>query len=585
MNRRLIPTLLAALLFSAQVAANDVVDLVDAVETAEQAEKADKGAESPGSERAPDANLPKQDLTPRLLYQFLLAEIAGSRGQTALSTEAYMDLARGTRDPRVARRATEMALMAKRYEAALGAAKLWAELDPQSIQPRQMVSGLLAATERSDELAEHLAVQLAAAGGNVGELLLQVNRILARYPDKLAAQRLVNKVTEPYLGLAEAHFSRAQAAHVVNDDGSARAELDRALILRPDWEQAALVRAQLTGDSAEAATFLGKFVAANPKANEARLGYARGLVALKRYSEARQEFKTLLAEEGKSGDMAYAVAVLSLQLNDFDEAEKQLKGLVDSNHAEINNARLYLGQIAEERKHWDEALEWYGQITAGNQYLPARMRIAQMLVKQKRLPEARRALQESVAADLSARAQLLIAEAQLLRDAGQASEAYAVLEGGLALHPDQSDLLYETAMAAEKAGNTEVSERYLRRLIEIKPDYAHAYNALGYSLAERNERLEEAQQLIDKALQLAPEDAFILDSKGWVLFRRGDAGAALEALKKAFAIRADPEIAAHMGEVLWALGRKDEARKTWGDAEKTNPGNEALIGTIKKFAP
>lgn len=580
MKRRLLPALLATLVFSAQAADDAGVEKVDAVERVGKADTADKGAD-----QGPAANLPKQELTPRLLYQFLLAEIAGSRGQVDLSAEAYMDLARGTRDPRVARRATEIAVVARRYDAALGAARLWAELDPQASQPRQMIGGLLAATERSDELAGHLAGQLAAAGGNVGDMLVQINRMLARYADKQAAQRLVNTVTEPYLGLAEAHFARAQAAHVASDDALARTELDRALALRPEWEQAALVRAQLTGDSAEAAKFLGQFVAANPKASEARLGYARGLVAEKRYGEARQEFQRLLAEKGGSGEMVYAVAVLSLQLNDFDEAEKQLKHLVETNHAEINNARVYLGQIAEERKRWDEALQWYGQVTAGNQYMAARMRMAQVLVRQAKLPEARRVLQESAAANLAERSQLLIAEAQLLRDAGQPRDSYAVLAEGLAQHPDQPELLYETAMMAERTGSLPVAERHLRRLIEIKPDYAHAYNALGYSLAERNERLDEAQQLIDKALQLAPEDPFILDSKGWVLFRRGDASGALEALKRAFALRADPEIAAHMGEVLWALGRKDEARKTWSEAEKAHPGNEVLLGTIKKFTP
>ena len=580
MKRRLLPALLATLVFSAQAADDAGVEKVDAVERVGKADAADKGAD-----QGPAANLPKQELTPRLLYQFLLAEIAGSRGQVDLSAEAYMDLARGTRDPRVARRATEIAVVARRYDAALGAARLWAELDPQASQPRQMIGGLLAATERSDELAGHLAGQLAAAGGNVGDMLVQINRMLARYADKQAAQRLVNTVTEPYLGLAEAHFARAQAAHVASDDALARTELDRALALRPEWEQAALVRAQLTGDSAEAAKFLGQFVAANPKASEARLGYARGLVAEKRYGEARQEFQRLLAEKGGSGEMVYAVAVLSLQLNDFDEAEKQLKHLVETNHAEINNARVYLGQIAEERKRWDEALQWYGQVTAGNQYMAARMRMAQVLVRQAKLPEARRVLQESAAANLAERSQLLIAEAQLLRDAGQPRDSYAVLAEGLAQHPDQPELLYETAMMAERTGSLPVAERHLRRLIEIKPDYAHAYNALGYSLAERNERLDEAQQLIDKALQLAPEDPFILDSKGWVLFRRGDASGALEALKRAFALRADPEIAAHMGEVLWALGRKDEARKTWSEAEKAHPGNEVLLGTIKKFTP
>jgi Flp pilus assembly protein TadD len=164
-------------------------------------------------------------------------------------------------------------------------------------------------------------------------------------------------------------------------------------------------------------------------------------------------------------------------------------------------------------------------------------------------------------------------------------EAYAVLTNGLIAHPDQPDLLYEIAMLAEKAGKPDDVEPYLRRLIALRPDYAQAYNALGYTFAERNIRLNEARQLIDKALQLAPDDPYILDSKGWVLFRYGDFAAALDILKKAFSLRADPEIAAHLGEVLWNLDRKDEARQIWDDAIKANPNNEALLGTKRKFLP
>jgi len=569
MKRRLLPALLATLALAVH-AADGVGEVAGA---------------NPASEQAPVSNLPKQDLTPQMFYQFLLAEIAGTRGQIALSSEAYIDLARSTRDPRVARRAAEISLFARRYDNALEAARLWSEIEPESPEARQMVTSLLAVSNRDEELSAQLSRDLAAAGKNVGDLLMQVNRILARHPDKVAAQQLVNKVTEPYLGVAEAHFARAQAAHNARDAALAVKELDRALFLRPEWEQAAIVRAQLTADTAEAAKFLGQFVSANPKAHDARLGYARSLVAEKRYADARAEFQTLLTNNPGNSDVLYAVGVLSLQLNDLDEAEKQFKRLAETDYAEINSVRVYLGQIAEDRKQWDEAIKWYGQVTSSNQYLPARMRIAQVLVRQQKLPEARQALQETAAANPAERGQLLIAESQLLREAGRNDDAYAVLADGLASHPEQPDLLYEAALQAEKIGKTEVVERHLRRLIELKPDHAHAYNALGYSLADRNERLDEAQQLIDKALQLAPEDPFILDSKGWVLFRRGDANGALDVLKKAFTLRADPEIAAHLGEVLWTLGRRDEATKTWNDAMKANPGNEMLVGTVKKFKP
>jgi tetratricopeptide (TPR) repeat protein len=529
-------------------------------------------------------NLPAQQLTPQIVYQILLAEIAGSRGQMGLAADAYGDLARSTRDPRIAQRAAEAALIAGRYEQALVSARLWAEIDPTSGQARQMVGGLLATMNRSDDLAAYLSQQLAAAGAEVGPQLMQINRALARFSDKEAMLGIVAKVTEPYLNLPEAHFARAQAAHIAGKSDVALTEAGRALELRPDWEYAALVRAELMPAGPDRTKALGDFVAANPKAQDARLAYARNLVSDHRFADARQEFGKLMADKPDGVEIIYAVAVLSVQLNDYDEAEKQFKRLIDLGYSESNSARLYLGQIAEERKHWDEALKWYDQVTAGGQYLSARMRMAHVLAQQGKQEEARKLLQETAATTLTERSQLLIAEAQLLREAGRHDEAYGVLADGLVRHPDEPELLYEAALAAEKIGKIDVVEHDLRRLIEIKPDHAHAYNALGYSFADRNERLDEAQQLIDKALQLAPEDPFILDSKGWVLFRRGDAGSALDVLKKAFTLRADPEIAAHIGEVLWALGRKDEARKTWDDAAKAAPGNEALAETIKKHS-
>lgn len=571
MKRLLLSALLTALVMSAHAA------------EAEDEEGHGGGVDSAVEQEAPAANVPKVELSPGLLYEFLVAEIAGSRGQMALSADAYLDLAQRTRDPRVARRAAEIAMFGRRYDVALDAARLWSSLEPDAAQPRQTMIGLLTITGRSEELAAHLAQQLQAAGGDVGKALLQMHRVLARHPDKAAARRIAYELTEPYAGLAESHFARAQASYAAGDRAASLAETDRALSLRPDWEQAALLRAQLA--TGEAAGFLREFLVANPGAKEARVAYARTLVSQKRYADARQEFQTLLADNKDNGDAMYAVGVLSLQLGDLDEAEKQLKRLVETNHAEVNSARYYLGQIAEDRKKPDEALAWYGRVHSGNQYLPARMRMAHALAKQQKLGQALHVLRETTAANSQERAQLLVGEAQLLREAGRNQDAYVVLSKGLAEDADQPDLLYETALMAERVGKMDVVESHLRRLIELKPDHAHAYNALGYTLADRGERLAEAEQLIDKALELAPNDPFILDSKGWILFRRGNAEEAADVLKKALSLRPDPEIAAHLGEVLWSLGRKDEARKTWRDAMKDHPDNEVLVGTVKKFEP
>ena len=182
-------------------------------------------------------------------------------------------------------------------------------------------------------------------------------------------------------------------------------------------------------------------------------------------------------------------------------------------------------------------------------------------------------------------ARLIVAESQLLRDAGRHQEAYAFLANSLEAQPDQDELLYEISLVAEKLGQLDVVERHLRRLIALKPDSPQGYNALGYTFADHNIRLDEAAALVDKALSLATDDSFILDSKGWVLFRQGKLDAALETLKKAYAKQPDAEIAAHIGEVLWQMGRKDEARSIWTEANKAHPGNEALNATIKRFLP
>jgi tetratricopeptide (TPR) repeat protein len=531
------------------------------------------------------ARLPDVALTPRLLHEFLVAEIAGQRGQMALAVGTYLDLAKTTRDPRVAKRAAEIALFARRYDAALDAARIWTQADPDSQPARQMLASLLAASGNNDELSLQVSKMLAGAGSEIGPALLRLNRVFARSTDKLAVHRLIDQVTAPYLGIAEAHFARAIAAYDAQDLVAARHEIDRALALRPNWEQAALARAQLAPHDPQTVEELGRFVADNPKANDARLAYARSLVGAKRYEDARSEFNKLLADNPNNADVIYAVAVLSLQLNDRALAETNLKRLVELGYSEADSARLYLGQIAEERKAWDEAIQWYGQVAAGEQYVAAQLRLANVLAQTGRLEDARKRLHDAQTSHPRDRAQLIIGESQLLREAGRHLDAYTVLEAGLAAQPEQPEILYEAALAAEKIGRPEVLERDLRLLIKLKPDNAHAYNALGYSLAERGERLDEAQRLIDKALELAPDDPFILDSKGWLLYRKGNSANALELLKRALTIRPDPEIAAHLGEVLWALGRRDEALKAWDDAAKASPNNEALATTIRRFKP
>jgi tetratricopeptide (TPR) repeat protein len=543
----------------------------------------DASAIAPESENR--ATYPNQELTEALLYEYLLAEIAGQRGSVALSAQAYVDLAKRTRDPRIARRATEIALYARMNNAAIEAATVWHEADPSSTRALQALAGMLVSMGRYDEALPRLKELLAGSASDTATGFTQITRTLANAQDKQAALKLTQNLAADYPQVPEAHFAVARMAANAGEDRLAIDEVRKARQLRPDSEAAVLLEAQLLQKSSveQAGAVLADYLQKYPPAREARLAYARTLVAQKRFTEARAEFEKLMTGMPESTDMAFAVALLSLQLKDYDSAEKYLKGLLATNYRDKDGVRLYLGQVAEERKDLPQALKWYGEVGEGEQYVQAQIRYAQVLARQGKLDAARARLQDAAAKNSQQRIQLTLAEAQLLRDANQPKAAFDLVGRALDRVPNNPDLLYDYAMLAEKIERVDILESSLRKLIEIRPEHAHAYNALGYSLADRNQRLPEAQELIEKALKLAPDDSFIIDSMGWVLYRRGKLKDSLSYLRRAYAGRPDPEIAAHLGEVLWALGERSEAERVWGDAKKESPDNEALANTIKRL--
>jgi tetratricopeptide (TPR) repeat protein len=533
---------------------------------------------------APDS-APDSELSEEVLYELLVGEIAMQRGDPALASQIYVDLAKRTRDPRVARRAMEIASFARLPDAALDAAKIWQSIEPASPQALQMVSALLIAAKRVDEAEPYLEKLLAAEGVNLESGFLQLNRLLSGNPDKAANLRVVRRLAAQQPGLASAHLAIAQAALAAGDDAAALAAVRQAAALRPEWETAAIFEAQVLQkrSAAEAARSLGAFIEKNPAARDARLNYARALVLDKRYPEARKQFEALLAANPGNPEVIYAVGLLAFQLKDFQVAEENMKRLLSLGYRDPNGVRYLLGQIAEEQKQWPRAIQWYKQIDEGEQVLPARMRIAQVMAKQGKLEDARKYLKSVEAESPADQVQLIVAEAQLLREANRNRDAFDMLDQALKKDPDQPELLYDFALTAEKLERFDLLEAKLRKLIQVRPDHAHAYNALGYSFAERNLRLPEAQKLIEQALQLAPEDNFIIDSLGWVLYRQGDLKGAARELRRAYGGRPDAEIGAHLGEVLWVMGEHAEADKVWREALDTSPENETLLKTIKRL--
>ena len=538
-------------------------------------------AQVPGP--SPDKSV--EELSEPTLYDFLLGEIALQRGDLPLAAKTYLDLARRTRDPRVARRAVEVANQAKQPELALEAARLWHDIEPASAHALQVLAATLVAAKRVDEAGPVLEKLFSAEGVSRENAFMQVNRLLGANPDKAANLRAIRNLAAKYPQMPQAHFAVAQAAAVAGEDDAALAAARQAQKLQPEWELAVLLEAQVLQkrSNAAAAKRLGEFVEKYPQSREVRLSYARVLVLEKRLPEARKQFEAVAAANPKNPEVIYAVGLLAYQLKDYPAAEDYMKRVLGLGYRDPEGVRYLLGQMAEEQKAWPRAIEWYEGIQNGDHVMPARMRTANAIAKQGKLDEARAYLKRVAEENPEDQIQLTVAEAQLLRDANRHKDAFSLLSDALGKQPDQPDLLYDLALTAEKLERFDLLETHLRKLIEVKPDHAHAYNALGYSFADRNTRLPEARKLVEKALELAPEDYFIIDSLGWVLYREGDLKGAARELRRAYGGRPDAEIGAHLGEVLWMLGERDEARRVWDESLKAGPENETLQKTIKRL--
>lgn len=553
---------------------------------ASQAFAADEAATRPASKTSLKRAV-SEDLVGRTVYQALVGEFALRQGDAELSASAWGDLALRTRDPQVLARAIEVLIFARKYDAALELADIWLSIEPDSPKAAQARSTLLLHANRLEDLAPQISKLLAQDVAALPANLMQLNRLLARHADKKAVQQLVDRVVVPYDSYPEAHFAMSQAANNAGDELRALSETEKALQLRPDWEPAALIRAQLQVRHAATTAIAGldDFVRRNPTAQDARLLLARFLIAEKRYGESRTHFDELIKQAPNNPEVIYPLAMLTLQQGNAQQGKEQLERLLQTDFPDKSTVRFFIAQIDEELKQPEAALAQYLQVTGGEQYIAARTRAALIQQKQGNLESARETIRATRGSTAAERTQLLLAESQLLREVGRNDEAYAVLEAALVKEPDNTELLYEAALLAERRGKPEVLEVHLKRVLGLKPDHAHALNALGYSLADRNVRLDEAEKLIARALQSAPDDAFIMDSQGWVFFRQGRLDEALKTLQQAYSLKRDGEIAAHVGEVLWVLGRKEEARKVLKEAAQLHPDNEALQAVIKKLLP
>ncbi|NMM36139.1 MAG: tetratricopeptide repeat protein [Glaciimonas sp.] len=538
--------------------------------------------------------LPAAVLTNEILFKLMAAEIAFQRGQWQAAYITTLGVAQETRDPRIARRATEFAMSMSQPAEALSAIRLWRELAPHSEEATQYYLGLVILSDQPAQAQPLLAERLKAASPQErGALIIQIQRLLLRAKNKATAFDMLEQLLAPYASLPQTPLALAQAALAKDDRQRAFKEASSALKAEPDSELAALTLAQMSADQNASVAVLTQFLDSHPQAREVRMAYARILVEQKQFELARAQFETLLKAQPQDLDAIYALGILGVQAQDLGSAEKYLSSYITAlenmphEQRDPTQALLILAQIAEDRNDNTGALRWLEKIAPGElqnpAYFSALLKRAQLIAKQGDLPAAQNLLKNYVGETPQQQAQIVLAQALILREAGLDHAAYSALETGLKRFPDNTELLYDTAMAAEKQQQYKQMEAALRRVIKLEPKKQHAYNALGYSLAERNLRLPEARKLIARALELAPEDPFIMDSMGWVEFRLGNFKQAEALLRRSYALRPDVEIGTHLGEVLWVSGKKDEAQQLWRAALAKEPGNATLKSTLDRL--
>lgn len=527
----------------------------------------------------------------------LAAEFALQGGDVATAANTYYEVAKRSQDAKVAERAVDLLLRARRLDEAKEITTLWQAADGAAARPNQIALALALNTQDQSR-ATDAASRIAALPAETRDAaIMDVARQLAQVRDRDIAVKLATIFTERLPGLAESHYALAVASTGVSNSriNEAMLAIDRALSLRPNWPQAVAVKSRLllsrstTGkngaaDRAEAVTVLETAIAANAEARELRVLLARTQFDLENFADARKRFLDL-AEDGRDDaeEMRLSATLSSFQAKDWDTAEREFSESLSADRGDPGAVLYYLARISESQKRWGEAVERFAQVPRGDRYWESQLRIAGSLAQDKRLLQAMshlRALKPSTEVERLSRAQT---ESALWRDAGDNVKAFEALDAGLAADADNADLLYESAMLAERIDRFEEAEKRLRRVIALQPERAHAYNALGYSFADRNINLDEARTLIERAHKIAPEDAAILDSMGWIAFRQGRAADAERYLKQAYEKFQDSEIAAHLGEVLWSQGRKDEARAVWQAQLKAQPDSDILKKTMSRL--
>lgn len=525
-------------------------------------------------------------------YHILAGEMAAGRGQPGVAATEFLKVLETVPDAGLAARATQLAIAANDEALALRAAFRWQALEPGALEAREILARLLL---RSGDLAGTImqcATIISGHAGGVADGFRHVGQLLgtARVDEQDAALTVMGSLVAQWpqnadayhaLGLMALRFDRLEAA--------ARAALQAMQLDPADHEHELLlagvqVRQQQFREATERVeTLLRSNATARANTAAIRQGFGRLLLDAGLRDEARQQMRLALRHDPDYADARYALAVMATTDRDYAEAERLLLPLLKTERAQ--EAGLQLGRIAENRGDLEQALAYYSAILRGATGLDATLRRAHVLARLERVDEGREIMRQLRYQLPQLSPRFFVAEGEMLLEAGRPGEALDLYSSALDDYPDDPDLRYGRSLAYERLGRIDAAEADLRSLLRRDPDDARALNALGYMLTVHTRRYAEAKSLVSRALALQPEDAAVIDSMGWVHFKLGEPRLALDWLERAYAKFPDPEVAAHLGEVLWTLGEQDRARQIWDEALARDPAHPALKETVERLRP
>ena len=519
----------------------------------------------------------------QLMYEVMVAELAGRRGQLDQALAGYMRASELTDDTRVLDRTTRLLLISRQWADAEALASRWMDLDPASKDaPNLLAQSLL--KQNKPKLAAEIYIDELEKTDDRSLALKDIQFELQRNNDPGASVIVMQDLADAYPQQSEASLGLARAQISTNDTASALVSIEQALVLAPEDTDALMLRAQIlsaSGKSDEALESLSDALLADEQNTSLRLGYAQMLVEAGRYDQISDQLAQIHSESANDPDTFLSIGLLAIESRRLDQAREYLTDLLDSG-AYSDQANFYLARINDEQKKYEQAIANYDAVGEGDLSFTARLRAAELTAFSGELDSGRQRLEAlaDLTVDPALQPRLITAEARMLQNADQLDEAVKVLSEGLQQFPDQRDLLYARALMAGDAGDPSQLIGDLEKLIELDPDDAHALNALGYHLTVNNGDLDRAEQLLVQARQLLPDDPAIMDSMGWLWFKKGEYDKAVEVLNEAYTRYPDAEVAAHLAQALWFSGARDEARELVEQALQVDPDDENLLAVV-----